>query len=218
MNQSNFLSSVTPTSIDNNSPRDNPPSTSAGYTFMTSGLSDGLPQNMFQSDEASYYEDMGEESSSQEMKKEGINWSSNSPPFVNYSGAIPNTTSSQMGNPMSDTPIPTTFCGPDVPNSGFSNTTCVLNDTMEYEDSHSSASLCDQRARFLRTAQALKDSGLIGVTVHLAKILKENEDAQGELQQLKEETRNFLIDVLNNPENTDLRPFFEAKGFIPPRT
>jgi len=59
----------------------------------------------------------------------------------------------------------------------------------------------EKRARFDRTHQILAKSGLLDITEKTALLLKSNQQANLELQQLKVEIKEFTKSVLSNPEN-----------------
>lgn len=59
--------------------------------------------------------------------------------------------------------------------------------------------------RYNRTAEALKVSGLMDITMKTAELLKKNKQLQNELDMLKKDSREFLQTVLDNPENHHLR-------------
>lgn len=59
--------------------------------------------------------------------------------------------------------------------------------------------------RYNRTAEALKVSGLMDITMKTAELLKKNKQLQSELDVLKKDSREFLQTVLENPENHHLR-------------
>ncbi|XP_068224332.1 uncharacterized protein Cipc [Palaemon carinicauda] len=58
-----------------------------------------------------------------------------------------------------------------------------------------------RRKRFLRTAEALRHSGLLDITMKTAELLRKNQDLQKEIENLQKETRSFVLSVLTNPEN-----------------
>lgn len=62
-------------------------------------------------------------------------------------------------------------------------------------------SYISRRKRFLRTAEALRQSGLLGVTMKTAELLRKNHDLQREIEDLQRQTKNFVLSVLSNPEN-----------------
>ena len=47
----------------------------------------------------------------------------------------------------------------------------------------------------------LKESGVYDVAVRTAALIRQNQQSRKELEELREETKIFLKDVLNNPEN-----------------
>ena len=58
--------------------------------------------------------------------------------------------------------------------------------------------------RLLRTTEMLKESGLYDVAVRTAALIRQNQQSRKDLEELKEETKHFLRDVLNNPENRQI--------------
>ncbi|XP_076051983.1 uncharacterized protein LOC143031698 [Oratosquilla oratoria] len=68
-------------------------------------------------------------------------------------------------------------------------------------------SYASRRRRFLRTAEVLRESGLLGITMKTAELLRKNQELQREIEQLQAETRKFVVSVLSNPEN---RPLLDA--------
>lgn len=61
-----------------------------------------------------------------------------------------------------------------------------------------------KKKRFLRTADALQKSGLLAVTMESAALIQQNRKLQLEIEQLKQETLQFLRSVFSNPENKHL--------------
>lgn len=51
----------------------------------------------------------------------------------------------------------------------------------------------------------LKESGLYDVAVRTAALIRQNQQSQKELEELKEETKLFMEDVMNNPENLKIK-------------
>lgn len=49
--------------------------------------------------------------------------------------------------------------------------------------------------------QALRQSGLLDVTMKTAELLRKNHDLQREIEDLQRQTKNFVLSVLSNPEN-----------------
>ncbi|XP_066989556.1 uncharacterized protein Cipc isoform X2 [Macrobrachium rosenbergii] len=64
-----------------------------------------------------------------------------------------------------------------------------------------------RRKRFLRTAEALRHSGLLDITMKTAQLLRKNQELQKEIENLQKETRSFVLSVLTNPEN---RPILDS--------
>ncbi|XP_042211537.1 CLOCK-interacting pacemaker-like [Homarus americanus] len=62
-------------------------------------------------------------------------------------------------------------------------------------------SYASRRRRFLRTAQVLRQSGLLNITMKTAELLRKNQVLQREIENLQRETRTFVLSVLSNPEN-----------------
>ncbi|KAK4295337.1 hypothetical protein Pmani_032093 [Petrolisthes manimaculis] len=58
-----------------------------------------------------------------------------------------------------------------------------------------------RRKRFLRTAEALRQSGLLNITMKTADLLRKNQELQREIENLQQETKTFVLSVLSNPEN-----------------
>ncbi|XP_052105141.1 uncharacterized protein LOC127738084 isoform X2 [Mytilus californianus] len=59
--------------------------------------------------------------------------------------------------------------------------------------------------RYNKTAEALKMSGLMDITMKTADLLKKNKQLQSEMDSLKKDSSNFLQSVLENPENHHIR-------------
>ncbi|XP_023319915.1 uncharacterized protein LOC111695017 [Eurytemora carolleeae] len=59
----------------------------------------------------------------------------------------------------------------------------------------------EKRARFERTQDILEKSGLLEITKNTALLIKSNQQAHIELQQLNQEVQEFVRSVLSNPEN-----------------
>lgn len=59
--------------------------------------------------------------------------------------------------------------------------------------------------RYNKTAEALKMSGLMDITMKTADLLKKNKQLQTEMDSLKKDSSNFLQSVLENPENHHIR-------------
>ncbi|KAK4025798.1 hypothetical protein OUZ56_014844 [Daphnia magna] len=68
--------------------------------------------------------------------------------------------------------------------------------------------LGNRKHRLLRTTEMLKESGLYDVAVRTAALIRENQQSHKDLEDLKEETKLFLRDVLNNPENKKISQIF----------
>ncbi|KAI9563338.1 putative uncharacterized serine-rich protein [Daphnia sinensis] len=66
------------------------------------------------------------------------------------------------------------------------------------------------KQRLLRTTEMLKESGLYDVAVRTAALIRENQQSHKDLENLKEETKLFLKDVLNNPENKKISQIFNG--------
>ncbi|KAK7016233.1 hypothetical protein SK128_024793 [Halocaridina rubra] len=73
--------------------------------------------------------------------------------------------------------------------------------------SRSRESYESRRRRFMRTAEALRHSGLLDITMKTAELLRKNHELQKEIENLQKETRKFVLSVLNNPEN---RPILDS--------
>lgn len=59
--------------------------------------------------------------------------------------------------------------------------------------------------RYNKTAEALKMSGLMDITMKTAELLKKNKELQKEMDKLKRDSKEFLQTVLDNPENHQIR-------------
>ncbi len=64
--------------------------------------------------------------------------------------------------------------------------------------------------RLLRTTEMLKESGLYDVAVRTAALIRQNQQSRKELEELREETKRFLKDVLNNPENNKINQILSS--------
>lgn len=62
-----------------------------------------------------------------------------------------------------------------------------------------------RKQRYLRTAELLRRSGLLDITIKTAELIRRNHQLQRELMTLEAETRAFVKSVLSNPENKRLR-------------
>lgn len=62
--------------------------------------------------------------------------------------------------------------------------------------------------RYNKTAEALKMSGLMDITMKTADLLKKNKQLQTEMDNLKKDSSSFLQSVLENPENHHIRDTF----------
>jgi hypothetical protein len=65
--------------------------------------------------------------------------------------------------------------------------------------------------RFARTKDLLSKSGMLGITLKTADLLKRNNQFQTDLRSLKEETNAFVDSVMANPENQSLLNKLPAK-------
>merc|ERR1719356_2233136 len=72
----------------------------------------------------------------------------------------------------------------------------------------------EKTARFERTADMLAKSGLLEITMKTADLIRSNQQAQRELEQLKVEVDEFTKSVLSNPENQDMARRQERQKFI----
>ncbi len=63
----------------------------------------------------------------------------------------------------------------------------------------------DRKRRFNRTRDALERSGLMGITMKTADLLKSNETLERDIDKLKRETEQLLQAVLKNPGNEHLK-------------
>lgn len=70
--------------------------------------------------------------------------------------------------------------------------------------------------RYNKTAEALKMSGLMDITMKTADLLKKNKQLEIEIDLLKKDSKDFLQSVLDNPENHLIRdtyfPHLNAKS------
>lgn len=71
-------------------------------------------------------------------------------------------------------------------------------------DSKSKESYTSRRKRFLRTAEALRQSGLLDITMKTADLLRKNQQLQREIEDLQRQTKKFVLSVLSNPENSHI--------------
>ncbi|MPC37669.1 transcription factor GTE2-like isoform X2 [Portunus trituberculatus] len=71
-------------------------------------------------------------------------------------------------------------------------------------DSKSKESYTSRRKRFLRTAEALRQSGLLDITMKTADLLRKNQQLQREIEDLQKQTKKFVLSVLSNPENSHI--------------
>ena len=90
---------------------------------------------------------------------------------------------------------------------------CSSNNSESFSPSHQSQQCRQQQQppideaaarnhlRLLRTTEMLKESGVYDVAVQTAALIRQNQQSRKELEELREETKIFLKDVLNNPEN-----------------
>lgn len=53
-------------------------------------------------------------------------------------------------------------------------------------------------------SQALRQSGLLDITMKTAELLRKNQELQREIEKLQRETKNFVLSVLSNPENSHI--------------
>ncbi|XP_045611018.1 uncharacterized protein Cipc isoform X2 [Procambarus clarkii] len=77
----------------------------------------------------------------------------------------------------------------------------VLPDTDTETTTSIKESCASRRRRFMRTAEALRQSGLLDITMKTAELLRKNQKLQREIENLQKETRSFVLSVLSNPEN-----------------
>lgn len=66
----------------------------------------------------------------------------------------------------------------------------------------------DRKRRFNRTRDALERSGLMGITMKTADLLKSNETLERDIEKLKRETEQLLQAVLKNPGNEHFKERF----------
>jgi len=72
----------------------------------------------------------------------------------------------------------------------------------------------EKTARFERTADMLAKSGLLEITMKTADLIRSNQQAQRELNQLKVEVDEFTKSVLANPENQGKARQQERQKFV----
>ena len=72
----------------------------------------------------------------------------------------------------------------------------------------------DRKKRFNRTRDALESSGLMGITMKTADLLKKNESLEKEILKLKRETESLLKAILLNPGNEHLKHKFSSSASI----
>lgn len=58
-----------------------------------------------------------------------------------------------------------------------------------------------QQQRLEKTTEILKEGGLYDVAVKTATLIRQHEKSKKELEELRAQTKLFLTEVLNNPEN-----------------
>lgn len=61
-----------------------------------------------------------------------------------------------------------------------------------------------RKQRYLKTASALRQSGLLDITMKTADLLRKNQELQRSIEALQQETRDFVTSVLSNKENRPL--------------
>ncbi|KAG0722713.1 CLOCK-interacting pacemaker [Chionoecetes opilio] len=69
------------------------------------------------------------------------------------------------------------------------------------DDRKSRESYTSRKKRFMRTAEALRQSGLLDITMKTADLLRKNQELQREIEDLQRQTKKFVRSVLSNPEN-----------------
>lgn len=70
--------------------------------------------------------------------------------------------------------------------------------------SSSTESYEEKKQRYMKTAAALRQSGLLDITMKTADLLRKNQELQRSIEALQNETRNFVTSVLSNKENRPL--------------
>jgi len=108
---------------------------------------------------------------------------------------------------LDDSPLFTLLQTPSVYTTEPNPTTSVLAHQPVNKNSQIKRSRVDaitspeKRARFETTKYILAKSGLLEITKETALLIKENQDAQEELMELKNEISIFIQSVLDNPAN-----------------
>jgi len=108
---------------------------------------------------------------------------------------------------LDDSPLFTLLQTPSVYTTEPNPTTSVLAHQSVDKNSQIKRSRVDaitspeKRARFETTKYILAKSGLLEITKETALLMKENQDAQEELMELKNEISMFIQSVLDNPAN-----------------
>jgi len=72
-------------------------------------------------------------------------------------------------------------------------------------NSASGGKITNKSKRYNKTADALKRSGLMDVTMKTAELLQRNRSLQKQIHDLNKESLSFMTDVLQNPENEGIR-------------
>lgn len=88
--------------------------------------------------------------------------------------------------------------------SNFSPSQQPCHQNNQHHEHTSDETTVRNQQRLLRTTEMLKESGLYDVAVRTAALIRQNQQSRKELEELREETKLFLRDVLNNPENAKI--------------
>lgn len=95
-------------------------------------------------------------------------------------------------------------CPSNTSSISSSNQSHIQQQSQQQEHTTNEATANSSQQRLLRTTEILKESGLYDVAVRTAALIRQNQQSRKELEELKEETKLFLRDVLNNPENRQI--------------
>ncbi len=107
----------------------------------------------------------------------------------------------EMNSRSSD---PYLSCPSNTSSISSSNQSHIQQQSQQQEHTTNEATANSSQQRLLRTTEILKESGLYDVAVRTAALIRQNQQSRKELEELKEETKLFLRDVLNNPENRQI--------------
>ncbi|XP_057367895.1 uncharacterized protein LOC130688896 [Daphnia carinata] len=101
-------------------------------------------------------------------------------------------------------------CSSHTSNISSSNQSQPQQQNQQQEYSNDEALGNSNKQRLSRTTEMLKESGLYDVAVRTAALIRENQQSHRDLENLKEETKLFLKDLLNNPENKKISHIFNG--------